>query len=318
MTERRFGSADLALILTTALWGLNAVLTKNAVGNSPSLFGVFTFNTIRIALGAVMIMAFQRVRGGSLAIKRRHLPYFAKLSFFGMFLFMVAFVAGIKLSSASNAGVYSSFIPLMILVVSFLSGIDHPTRNTTAGIIVGFAGMLLITFRHGSLHLHPGDLILFTLSLFWAIHTVFGKPMLQIYSPFTVTVWVYIFVIMYQLPFFIWEARGIDWSAISKASWLYLAVSAVCSTFLANSLFYIAVKSIGPVRTSVYTNLTPVFTILLAMLLRGESITTLQTAGFTLIFIGIATAQAPRWIEAARHGQRTIRSPHADITEKKY
>lgn len=300
MTERRFGTADLALILTTFLWGLNAVLTKNSVGETPDLFGVFTFNTIRLTLGTFLIMAFQRLRGGSLAIERRHLPYFAKLSFFGMFLFMVAFVIGIKLSSASNAGVYSSFIPLMILVVSYLSRIDRPTGNTIAGITVGFAGMLLITFRHGSLHLHPGDLILFTLSLFWAIHTVYGKPMLQRYSPFTVTAWVYIFVIMYQLPLFAWETRGVDWSAISGTSWLNLGISATASTFLANSLFYIAVKSIGPVRTSVYTNLTPVFTILLAMLIRGESITTLQLAGFVLIFAGIATAQAPRWIETLR------------------
>ena len=302
MTERRFGSADLALILTTALWGLNAVLTKNAVGNSPDLFGVFTFNTIRIALGAAMIMAFQRIRGGSLAIKRRHLPYFAMLSFFGMFLFMVSFVAGVKLTNAANAGVYGSFIPLMILMVSFLSRIDRPTGNTIAGIAVGFAGMLLITFRHGSIILHTGDILLFSQCIFWAIHTVYGRPMLQQYSPFTVTAWVYIFVTLYQLPLFAWEARGIDWSAITGASWLNLVVSAAGSIFLANSLFYIAVKSIGPVRTSVYTNLTPVFTILLAMLFRGESITTLQTAGFVLIFIGIATAQAPRWIEAARNG----------------
>jgi len=291
-SHRRFGIADAALIATTFLWGLNAVVTKNAVGDSPQTFRVFVFNGIRIPAGSLLLFIAAKLSGTPLMIRREHFPIFASVSFFGMFLFMTAFVGGLYLTTASNVGVINATIPLLILLVSMISGIERPSKHTVLGILVGFCGMLVLTFQKGRLAVNPGDVIVFLACLSWAYYTVFAKRILNVYDPVLAVAWVYLFTSAYQLPLFLYHLPGQDWGAVSGWSWIDLAISVLGSLFVANTLYYFAIKKIGPSRTGVYTNLTPGFTLLLAMLIRGERITASQVLGLTVIIIGILVARS--------------------------
>ena len=63
-------------------------------------------------------------------------------------------------------------------------------------------------------------------------------------------------------------------------------------------LNYYSIKKIGPSRAGVYTNLTPVFTLLLAVLMRGEIITMLQIIGLGIIITGIGISRVkPKGIQ---------------------
>jgi len=54
------------------------------------------------------------------------------------------------------------------------------------------------------------------------------------------------------------------------------------------------IDKIGPSRVGVYTNLSPVFTLLLAALVRGETITAAHVAGLIVIIVGIAISRSRR------------------------
>ena len=75
---------------------------------------------------------------------------------------------------------------------------------------------------------------------------------------------------------------------------MYVAFSCVGSLYLANTLYYFSIKKIGPSLVGVYTNLTPVFTLIMAWLLRGERITFSQVAGLIIIISGIAISNYRR------------------------
>jgi len=287
-----FGSADFALVVTTFLWGLNAVISKNALGDGPESFRVFVFNGLRIPAASLLLFATVLMRGESIALRRKDIPTVVAVSFFGMFLFMTCFIMGIYLTSASNAGVINATIPLFILIVSFLSGIDRPTPRTVGGIAVGFMGMLALTFRTGGFTVNPGDLLIVLSCVSWAIYTVFGKKIVAVYNPMLAIAWVYLFTSLFQLPLFFYQLGGQDFVAVSGMNWLNLAVSTLGSVYLANTLYYYAIKKIGPARTGVYTNLTPVFTVMLAALIRGELITRLQIVGLAVIIAGITIARS--------------------------
>jgi len=287
-----FGLADAAMVLTCFLWGLNTVISKNAIGNFPETFRVFIYNGLRIPIGTVFIIMAVKYTGGSIRVKKKHIPYIAVLAFFGMFMFMLAFILGVSLTSSTNTGVIASTIPLFILIVSFISGIERPTLRTISGIAVGFCGMLTLTLKTGGISLNAGDLILLGSCICWAIHTVYGKKLLNHYSPMVVIVWVYLFTSLYHIPLAIYQIPGQAWASITALNWFYLAVSAIGSAFIANCLYYYSINKIGPSKAGVYTNLTPVFTLLLAVLIRGETITSQHIAGLLLIMTGIAVSKS--------------------------
>ena len=290
-TKKQYGLADAALIATTFLWGLNTVITKNAIGDSPESFRVFVFNGLRIPAGSLLLFITVKLSGGSIGIKREHLPVIALVSFFGMFLFMTFFIYGLHLTNASNVGVINATIPLFILLVSFISKIERPTKRIVMGIAVGFCGMLALTFNKGIVSVNPGDIIIVLCCMCWAIYTVFGTKILIVYNPVLAVAWIYLFTSLYQLPLFFYQLPGQNWAAISGLNWFNLAISTIGSLFIANTLYYYSIKKIGPSRAGVYTNLTPVFTLLLAVLLRGEIITMLQIIGLGIIITGIGISR---------------------------
>jgi drug/metabolite transporter (DMT)-like permease len=292
--HKKFGLPDAAVILTCFLWGLNAVVTKNALGDSPESFRTFIFNGIRIPAASMLLFLAARLTGQSLGIKRRDLPLIILVSFFGIFFFMVAFVLGLYHTSASNAGVITGSTPLFILLVSFVTGIEHPSKRVILGIIVGFCGMLVLSWNHGEIALNPGDVIILFSCLFWAIFTVFGKRITQSYNPLVATAWIYLWTSLFQLPLVIMQLPAQSWSDISGTNWVNIAISCVGSLFLANSLYYYSIDKIGPSRVGVYTNLSPVFTLLLAALLRGETITAAHITGLIVIIMGIAISRYRR------------------------
>ena len=290
--KSRFGRADIAMVATTFLWGLNAVISKNAIGNTPGTFGVFIYNGLRIPAGTALLFMILKLSGEKIAIRRKHIPYLAILSFFGIFLFMLTFILGVSLTSSANTGIILAMTPLLILVVSFLTGIEHPTKRTIGGIAVGFCGMVVLTFRRGGFAFNAGDLLILFSCFAWAIHTVFGKRMLSIYSPIVTTAWIYLFTSIYQLPFTLYQLPDQVFSTVTPLNWFYLFVSTIGSIMLANTLYYYSVNSIGPSKAGVYTNLTPVFTLLLAFAIRGETITLMHIFGLVLIISGIALSKS--------------------------
>jgi len=285
--KNRFGIADLALILTTFFWGLNAVITKNAVGDSPESFRIYIFNGLRIPACSILLFLTVWISGRSIRIRREHIPLMLSISFFGMFLFMTFFVAALYLTSASNVGMFNATIPLLILIVAIVSKIERPTKRVTAGIIVGFSGVLILLARGGAFAFHPGDAFILMACVCWAFYTVYAKKILTVYEPMLVVAWVYLLTSIFQLPLFLYQLPSQQWTRISPMNWLNLLISTTISLYIANSLYYFAIKKIGPSRVGIYTNLTPVFTIILAVLIRGETITLLQISGLVIIIIGI-------------------------------
>ena len=223
--ERRFGTADAAMIVTTFFWGLNAVISKNAVGDAPEAFRVFVYNGLRIPAGTLLLFITLMATGEKIGVERKHIPYLAVLSFFGMFMFMVAFILGISLTSSANTGVIQAMTPLLILIVSVGAGIEHIAARIAAGIAVGACGMIVLTLKRGGISFNAGDLLLLISCLAWAIHTVYGKKMLNFYSPMVTIAWVYFFTSIYQLPLALYQMKDQVFSEVAAINWFTLPSS---------------------------------------------------------------------------------------------
>lgn len=279
--------ADAAVVVTCFFWGLNAVVTKNAIGSTPESFRAFIFNGLRLPACSFLLFLTVKISGGKILPDRRDMSYITGVSFFGMFLFMISFILGIYYTTVTNTGIINATTPLFILLISFLSKTEHPSKNTIAGIIIGFAGMLFVTLKQASVSFNIGDFLIIASCFTWGIHTVYGKKIVSKYTPIMAIAWIYLLTSIFQLPLFIYQLPAQSWTTISLSNWINLAISTVGSLYIANTLYYFSIGKIGPSRVGVYTNLTPVFTILLAMIIRKETVDMFQLLGFFIIFTGI-------------------------------
>lgn len=77
-------------------------------------------------------------------------------------------------------------------------------------------------------------------------------------------------------------ARGFH-PPLTSAGWLAILAIAVICTVLAILFFFEGLERVGPVRASVYSTVEPVFTVVLAAIVLGETITAVRVFGGVLI-----------------------------------
>jgi len=292
MTEKhRVGNADMLMIITCFLWGMGNVVCKNSYGNTPESFRVMIFNGIRFPIATLLLFISIKFSDSNARIRLEHVPGIALVSFFGMFLFIVLFHFGLSMTTASNAGIIIAVIPLVIVLISFLHGTERPTKWLISGIIVGFCGVLLMNYQNGIFIINKGDFLVLISSICWSIYAVYGKKFMDIYSPMTVTAWIFLFTSIYLLPVLIYQAPGQSWTTVSGWNWVNLGFATVGPLFVANVLYYTSIHKIGPSHSGIYINLEPVFTVLLAYLIRNENIYLYQLIGLLVIIFGVSISK---------------------------
>ncbi len=136
------------LVLIAGLWGLFFVLIKIAVtgGVSPVNY-VFWFTLI----GGVVLLGVSRARGAWPRAGRAHLVFYFKTGLVRFtFANIVLYAAQGKLPVGVMA-VLMTFVPIFTHGFSLAFRIERLDRVRLAGILLGFAGVLLIVLPEASL-----------------------------------------------------------------------------------------------------------------------------------------------------------------------
>ena len=98
-------------------------------------------------------------------------------------------------------------------------------------------------------------------------------------------------------------------SDVPAGAWLPLLGLGVIATAVAIQTFYAGVKRVGGARASLISTVEPVYTIVLAMLLFGESLEPVQVVGGVLVLAAVILAETGRPASADRQLQPTPAAP---------
>ncbi len=195
-------------------------------------------------------------------------------------------------TTATNMGIVNAFIPVFTIFVSMLILKDIPNRFAIVGSIISFLGLLYILGKGDFTTLlnmggHSGDLLMVVAVFFYAFYGVFLKKW-QLKIPLLISLYVQIgFALLYHIPFLMYF--GLD--AINARNAPSLLYAGIFPSLLAPLLWILAVQHIGPNRTSIFMNLMPVFTAIIASLWLAEQWTLFHTIGGMMILVGIVMAQ---------------------------
>ncbi|TSH76872.1 DMT family transporter [Acinetobacter sp. RF15A] len=276
-------------VLAVMIWSLNIVVTRYAADLiSPASISFYRWLIAFLILTPFMLSKVWQQR----QLVRQHWLQLAVLSAFGMVLYQGLAYTAAHYTTATNMGLINAFIPIFTILVSLFILKDIPNYFAIIGGILSFCGLMYV-MAQGSLTAlwqngaHWGDLLMVIAVFFYAFYGVFLKKW-QLQIPLLISLYIQIgFALIYHLPFIAW--LGLD--SLNTANLSSVLYAGIFPSLIAPLVWMLAVQQIGPNRTSIFMNLMPVFTAIIASIWLAESWTIYHSMGGAIIFLGILLAQ---------------------------
>ncbi len=279
---------DGLLLLMVIIWGANFTVLKAALTEFPPL----AFNAIRLVLSSAVFMVAIAVSGFPRFSKRDWLALLG-LAFIGHFIYQICFLVGLANTTASNSSLILGCSPVAVTLATAMTGHERVPRSQWAGVVLSVIGIYLVVGTE--VHFGGGSLVGDALSLgalaCWTVYTVGARPLLTRHSPLVVTGVTMTAGTMLVAPLGIPEIAALDWSRIDWWAWLALGFASIFALNIAYLIWYTAVQRIGNLRTSVYSNVTPVIAMAFAAVFLGEHVGVLKVVGAAAILCGVAVTR---------------------------
>lgn len=276
-------------LLAVLIWSMNITVTRYVADYiSPVSISFYRWLVAFVVLTPFMLSKVWRERQLVLA----HWKQLAVLGAFGMVLYQGLGYSAAHYTTATNMGIINAFIPVFTIFVSMLMLKDIPNRFAVVGSMLSFAGLLYVMAQGNFSQLvqsggHLGDVMMVLAVFFYAFYGVFLKKW-QLQIPLLISLYVQIiFALLYHLPFVLY--LGLD--AIDQHNVSSVLYAGIFPSLIAPLVWMLAVQIIGPNRTSIFMNLMPVCTAIIAKLWLGEAWTIYHSIGGLVILSGILLAQ---------------------------
>ncbi len=276
-------------LLAVLIWSGNTVVTRLSAGViAPEAIAFYRWLLAGLLLTPFLLRPVWRERRRILPL----LPKLAVLGLLGMVLYQgLAYVAA-KTTPATNMGIIASLIPLITLLLSIPLLRETPTIGMLFGGTVSLIG-LGILIGHGDpaslldQGIGQGDVIMLLAALSYAGYGVLLRRWslpITTWQSLYVQIW---FGVLLLLPFFLHGSAA----PITSRNLPLILYATIPTSIGAPYIWMLALKYLGPSRASIFLNLVPVFTALLAILLAGEQLEHYHLVGGVLVLAGIILAQ---------------------------
>ena len=290
--RRGEGRALLEVVLAMALAGSTVVAGKLLSVRVPVFLSVEL--TLLAALAAILPAQIAHRRELKL-LGRRELGYMLLQAVFGIVLFRVLTLYGLRFTSALSAGIITSAAPaiMAVLAASFLR--EKPGRGAVAGIVLTVAGVLLINlWGHdaaagaGSL---TGNLLVLGATICEALLTIFRKRSGGRVGSVTNTTILVALSAALMLPFAAADLRQFSLARVDAVAWAAILYYGAVATVLAYILWGRGALRIPAGRTGIATAALPLTALVLSALVLGEPLRVVHLAGCSAVIAGIVVGR---------------------------
>lgn len=282
--------AHIALLAVNIFYGANYSIAKISL---PAYIHPAGFILLRVAASTLLYIVFLAiiVKGGSWKIDRGDVWRFVLCGITGVAVNQILFFEGLARTSPVHASLILTSNPLLVVVAAAFLINEKITIRKMLGIFLGISGaVLLILFGHeitigyGTVQ---GDVSILLNSMSYAIYLVLVKPLMKKYNPVLVVAWVFLFGMIFTIPFGYKELSVVQWTTMPATVLLSVFYVIIFATFLAYLLNTYALKTMSPSVVSYYIYVQPVVAAFIAYFIQEEKLTILHLVSCLLIFSGV-------------------------------
>ncbi len=276
------------------LWGSGFLWIKLALnGLTPVQVTV-----LRCVLGAGVLLVLARLAGQRLPRDRATWGRLAVAALFCNTVPFVLFSIGEQTVDSGIAGVLNATTPLWSALIATAMG-DRPRPVRLAGLLLGFAGVLLIFapwHQHGLASW--GTLALLAAAASYAVAFAYmGRHLTGRGEPLAMSAAQ--LVAATGLAALALPAGGLTW-APTTGSLLAVAVLGIAATGVTFYLNYRVIEDEGPTAAATVGYLLPVVSVALGAVVLGESVGPRVLAGMAVVLAGVALTRVTRAAVPAR------------------
>ena len=222
--------------------------------------------------------------------RRRDLPVLAGLGLLGVCLNQVLFIVGLQYTTATNAAILMSSIPVFAVAVAAVLRTESIGKRRVAGITLAVAGALVVLGPgqlSGQNAAFLGNLLILINCLSYAVFLVLQRPILERLPWRTTIAWSFLFGGLAVLAVAAGDLRELDLATLDADVWAGLAYIVIFPTVLSYSINTWAVKRCSASLAATYTTAQPLFAAALAGWFLGESLGWREGIGLALIASGL-------------------------------
>ncbi|MEO9529528.1 DMT family transporter [Roseibium sp.] len=290
--------AYAALVALGLIWGSNFIYMKWATELISPMQTVF----LRVLFGFLPLAVIAWRAGVIHRDHLRHLPHFIVMSLLATSFYYYGFVAGTSLLPSSVAGLLSGAIPIFtfLCAVLFLRE-DRPTGQMAAGVLLGFAGIVL------SARPWEGAAGVSSAGVLWMLAGTISVGASFVYArrylsplklpPLALATWQTGLAVLTLAV--LTEFDGIGAIATdAHAMWGAVIGLGALGTGGAFLIYYFIIDRLGPVRAAGATYIAPVVAVIIGAAI-GETITSLEILALVLILGGVVLIQTGKRVTLA-------------------
>jgi drug/metabolite transporter (DMT)-like permease len=164
--------------------------------------------------------------------------------------------------------------------------LDRPQLWALGAVVVGGVVLFWRPLAGATL---AGTLLMLVVIALNAVYTLAGRRCARGASPLMTTLWTTLGASTGTFAYAL-LSRQFDW-AFAPIGWLWATLFAVVSTVVAIVLLWESIERIGPARAAIVGSLEPLFSVVLSVLILGESMTVLQGLGGLMMVVGVLLLQ---------------------------
>jgi drug/metabolite transporter (DMT)-like permease len=277
----------LLFIVLSVVWGSSFILMKTSAEHLNGL----QIGAIRIFAAGIAFLPWAVVHASKIPVKKLGIVILTGL--FGNFLPALLFASAIKGNGESSlASILNSLTPLFVIVIGVLFFKTKVQSRKIAGVLIGFAGLIVLSLLRGPVNPNDNGLLLILIAtIFYGITVNLVSHYLKGIDGFKIAS-VSLAVMAIPAGLLMWQQNVLSIARYDEEARLSIAVACllgVVGSAIATALYYILIQRAGGVFASLVTYAIPIVAMMWG-LLANEKITAIQIACLGMILIGVYIA----------------------------
>ncbi|EPF80724.1 DMT family transporter [Acinetobacter rudis] len=286
-----FQKAAFYPLTAILFWAGNVVVSKMASG----VISPVAITFYRLVLALVVMSTFVLIP----LLKNREMikPYWKHLAlggFLSVSLFQWLSYQAAATTSATNMAIVTCLIPLLTMFLSSIMLKDQASYGMLFGGLLSLFGIVYLLSQGQPSQLlqggvHVGDGLMLIAAIGFALYGVLLKRWKMPIPAWQANYVQSVFALIYVLPFFLFLPAS--QMQLNQQTIPMIVYASIFSSVLLSYLWMEGVRHLGPNKNSMYMNLLPIFTALIAVVMLGEELHTFHWVGGGLTLLGILLAQ---------------------------
>ena len=280
-----------AVLLLQSLMASGTHLVAKVVVNA---IDAPTLTLVRCLVSVLGMGVLLLLSGGWPSIRKEDYRAVALLSLLAIPVNQFFFLYGIRFTTAANAALLYATTPALVLVLSRVFLRERMTTRKIVGVALAFFGVLLVITERGpetGMQYLYGNVIVFIAVIAWSSYTAYGKRLIATYGPIGASSVTLIVGTGMFIPIGILPALEFPYETLTTANWLQILYLGLVTSVLAYLLWYYALARLEAGKVALFTNLQPILTTALAVLLLGQQLTVMFALGGIVVLCGVVLAQ---------------------------